>query len=61
MKIREERNLFIPLDWSKHEFEGFSFYMRGFVRNLQLEASADDFLQKHGHGEYDIQSITSET
>jgi hypothetical protein len=57
----EERNVFIPLDWSKHEFEGITFYMRGFVRNLQLEAHADEFLLKHGHGEYDIQSISSET
>ena len=57
----EERNVFIPLDWSKHEFEGIAFYIRGFVRNLQLEAHADDFLLKHGHGEYDIQSISSET
>lgn len=57
----EERNVFIPLDWSKHEFEGIIFYMRGFVRNLQLEAHADNFLLKYGHGEYDIQSISSET
>ena len=59
--FQEERNIFIPLDWSKHEFEGVSFYMRGFVRNLQLETDADNFLSKYGHGEYDIQSISSET
>lgn len=57
----EERNVFILLDWSLHEFEGITFYMRGFIRNLQLEAHADEFLLKHGHGEYDIQPISSET
>lgn len=57
----EERNVFIPLDWSKHEFEGIVFYIRGFIRNLKLETEADAFLQKHGHGEYDIHSISSET
>ena len=57
----EERNVFIPLDWSKHEFEGVSFYMRGFVRNLHLESQAEAYLLKHGHGEYDIHSISSET
>ena len=57
----EERNIFVPLDWSKHEFEGISFYIRGFVRNLNLETSANDFLSKHGHGEYDIHSISAET
>lgn len=57
----EERNMFIPLDWSKHEFEGIHFYIRGFVRNLQLEIHANEFLSKHGHGEYEIHSISSET
>ncbi|MGY3803167.1 hypothetical protein ACWNT8_03770 [Pigmentibacter ruber] len=59
--FNEERNVFIPIDWSKHEFEGKFFYLRGFVRNLSLENEADAFLKKHGHGEYDIHSITSET
>ena len=57
----EERNIFIPLDWSAHEFEGVQFYMRGFVRNLQLENDADEFLTKYGYGEYEIHSISSET
>ena len=57
----EERNVFVPLDWSKHEFEGIHFYIRGFVRNLQLENYANDFLSKHGHGDYEIHSISSET
>lgn len=57
----EERNVFIPIDWSKHEFEGISFYLRGFIRNIALENAADDFLAKYGHGDYEIHTITSET
>lgn len=56
----EERNVFVPIDWSKHEFEGVSFYVRGFLRNIELENAANEFLHKHGHGDYEIHSITSE-
>ncbi|KAB8030849.1 hypothetical protein [Fluviispira multicolorata] len=57
----EERDIFVPLDWSKHEFEGTHFYLRGFVRNIQLEEQAESFLAQHGFGDYDIQFISSET
>ncbi len=56
----EERNVFVPIDWSKHEFEGICFYMRGFLRNIELENAANEFLNKHGHGDYEIHAITSE-
>ncbi len=57
----EERNLFLPIDWQKHECEGVSFFLRGFVRRLSLEEEADSLLKKHGHGEHEIHSISSET
>jgi hypothetical protein len=57
----EERTVFVPLDWSKHEFEGLNFYIRGFIRNLDLETNANEFLSKHGYGGYDILPISSET
>jgi hypothetical protein len=59
--LSEDRNLFVPLDWSRYESEGISFYLRGFVRNLALEMQADDFLNKYGFGEHDIVPISSET
>jgi hypothetical protein len=57
----EDRSIFIPVDWSLHEFENVHFYLRGFVRYLKLENQADAFLQRHGHGEYFISPISSET
>lgn len=57
----EERNVFIPLDWSKHDFEGIMFYIRGFIRKPQLETYANNLLLEHGYGDYDIQPISSET
>lgn len=55
------RDVFIPLDWSKHECEGVEFYMRGFVRNIELESKADEILDQHGSGAFNIEPISSET
>lgn len=57
----EDREVFLPIDWSKHDFEGLSLYMRGFIRNLNAENQADAFLQQYGCGEYQIDPISSET
>ncbi|BBH51674.1 hypothetical protein [Fluviispira sanaruensis] len=57
----EDRDIFVPLDWSKHEFEGITFYLRGFIRNINLEEQAESFLAQHGYGDYEIKSISSET
>lgn len=57
----EDRNLFVPLDWTKYENEGVSFFLRGFVRHLNLEMQADLFLKENGFGEHDIMPISSET
>lgn len=58
--LTEDRNVFLPLDWSVHQSDEFSFFLRGFVRNLKVEKIADEFLAKHGHGEQSIASISSE-
>jgi hypothetical protein len=57
----EERDLFVPLDWSGHAFEGVRFFLRGFVRNLGLETQADILLKEHGYGEHEILPISSES
>lgn len=57
----EERNVFVSIDWGRHECEGVVFFLRGFVRNLNLEKQADLYLKEHGHGQYEIHSISSES
>jgi hypothetical protein len=59
--LTEERNVFVPIDWSVHECESISFYIRGFVRQPLLEEDADAFLRLHGHGEYDIRPISQDS
>jgi hypothetical protein len=58
--FREDRDVYLSLDWSKHEFEGGAFFLRGFVRNVALEDAADALFLKYGHGEYEIEPISSE-
>ncbi len=59
--FREERDLFLPLDWSPYECEQVLFYMRGFIRDLNSEMKADFLLKEHGYGNYEIFPISSET
>lgn len=59
--FENDRQVFLPLDWSHHESNGHTFYMRGFIRNLILENEADQLLKSHGFGEYAIEPISSET
>lgn len=56
-----DRDVYLPLDWSKHQCEGREIYLRGFVRNLALEAQADELFKRHGFGEHPIEPISSET
>jgi len=58
--FQEQRDVLLPIDWSAHQCEAETFYLRGFVRKTLLEAEADLLLMQHGHGNYDIQSISSE-
>ncbi len=54
------RETFIPLDWAKHSCEGESFFIRGFVRNLDLEEQAETLFEAEGHGDHEIHPISSE-
>lgn len=59
--FQEDRDVFIPIDWNPHEYEGIPFHIRGSIRKKDLEIQADQFLAQYGHGNYDIQSLSSET
>jgi hypothetical protein len=55
-----KREIFLPLDWSSHDYKGVTILLRGFLRDLKLENLADKFFEEHGHGEYEISTITDE-
>ena len=55
-----KREVFLPLDWSPHDYKGITILLRGFLRDLKLEGLADKFFEEHGHGDYDISSIKDE-
>lgn len=57
----DERNLFVPINWTRYESDGIQFYLRGFIRNMALEMQADAFLKEYGYGEHDISPISFET
>ena len=56
-----ERDVLLPIDWSKHACDGVDFYLRGFIRNQSLESQADALFREHGFGGYDIEPISNET
>ena len=60
--FRENRDLFLPLNWTSYEQENsdISVVLRGFVRQSKLENEADAFLERHGHGEHMISPISGE-
>lgn len=57
----ENRDVYVSLDWTMHTCESVNFYLRGFVRNQELESAADALLREHGYGNYNIEPISSET
>jgi hypothetical protein len=57
----DDRDTFLSLDWSTHEIDGLTLFMRGSKHNVALEKMADDFLAQHGMGAYDIAPLSSET
>lgn len=58
--LSEERNVYLPIDWSVHHSDEITFFVRGFVRNLKTEQMADELLAKYGHGEQTILPISTE-
>lgn len=58
--LSEDRNVYLPIDWSVHHSDEITFFVRGFVRNLKSEHIADELLAKYGHGEQTILPISTE-
>jgi len=58
--LSEERNVYLPIDWSVHHSDEITFFVRGFIRNLKTEKMADALLAQHGHGEHTIAPISTE-
>lgn len=42
--LREDENVFIPIDWSEFSFEGFTLSLRGQILDLKSESLADKIL-----------------
>lgn len=57
--LSEDRNVYLPIDWSVHHSDDITFFMRGFVRNLKSEQIADELLAQYGHGEQPILPISA--
>lgn len=47
--FKEGGELYLPIDWSDHAYEGVDFQIRGQIHNLMLEKMGDDFLEQHTH------------
>jgi hypothetical protein len=59
--LQDGREVYLTLDWSQHQVNGHTVFARGFERNPDLIAQADAILREGGFGEYQIESISSET
>lgn len=42
--FREDENLFVPIDWVEHQFEGVTLRMKGQVLNRYQELKANELL-----------------
>lgn len=44
--LEEDEELFLPIDWADHQYEGVSFQLKGQILNLKLEELADLWLNR---------------
>ncbi|RZA12669.1 MAG: hypothetical protein EOP10_31045 [Proteobacteria bacterium] len=42
----EDEQIYLPIDWTDHEYEAFNFQIRGQIVNKKLESLADEWLAK---------------
>ncbi|NRA44980.1 MAG: hypothetical protein HRU09_08510 [Oligoflexales bacterium] len=42
--LREDENVFVPIDWSEFSYEGFTLSLRGQIQDLKSESIADQIL-----------------
>lgn len=43
--FKDDESIYLPIDWSEHEFEGSKLYIRGQILNLERENKADEWLE----------------
>ena len=43
--FRDDEDVYLTIDWSKHSFEGKDFYVKGQVLNPEQEKLADEWLK----------------
>ena len=43
--LEEDEDLFLPIDWTDHEYDAFDFQIKGQILNRKLEALADEWLK----------------
>jgi hypothetical protein len=55
------RETFVTLDWSAHDYEGYTVYVRGSERAYSLEQEADKLFAAFGSGDHEISSVSAET
>lgn len=47
--LEEDESIYIPIDWTDHQYEATDFQIRGQILNRKLEAMADEWLQQGKH------------
>lgn len=43
--LEEDEELFLPIDWTDHEYEAVDFQIKGQILNRKLESLADEWLK----------------
>jgi hypothetical protein len=44
--LEEDEQLYLPIDWSDHQYEAVEFQVRGQILNRKLEQLADEWLKR---------------
>lgn len=43
----DQEEVYLPIDWSDHQYDAVDFQIRGQIRNKKLEVMADDLLKNY--------------
>lgn len=59
--FQEDRSVLLTLDWTQFQVKSQTVFARGFERNPALIDEADRILREGGPGQYQIETISSQT
>lgn len=45
----DDENVYLPIDWTVHRYQGQEFYLRGQIINRMIEEMADKLLEQEFH------------